>query len=1005
MTLQDEIMADAPVGYWRAVDGIDHSGHGLTLTRFSSGSLATSPVNAASLDTSNPDDPGMLFLGNGVGGDNLWNPEHYVELNNLDDAGMSMSFLIQPAAGSLDGVALHDTVRKGAQYGIYIGSDSKLHAFIQIGGFSKVADGTTVLTAGTTYHVGMSHDQATLKLFVNGVMEGSVGAVGTADHLTDSFTIGTTAAAANGYDGIADEVAVYSHMLDPARFAAHHAAANSAPPPPTTTTVAHHSGGTGNVVGASSLGGGEGGVLASSSGALFGSPGNADRVAGVTDYRCIYLHNPSTTDTISDVRLWIDTPSVASDVDEAVGEDTQNPAQTIANAKAAPAGVVFSAPADYATGLTLGALGPGATIPVWVRRTVSAGAIAGSRSFTLGSSWTGNTTPVTLAVAYEIVAPVTLYVNADHASADDTRTRATAADDPALPFKTVRAAVWAVQPGDTVQVEPALNADATNADPSIYAAFDARTTQPPAANSSASSDPTRIVGHVVGGKRPKVAYWNSGGLNNWQIENIQFGYDRGSGLDHDTAGFFSGNYRMVFRNCVWTGGVFWVRGFGDLLWLDGCEVYHPFTGSNFFSGVGMWLIESEGGVAPIIPGEFRVTSCTFADCHGEDAIQCSSFGLGSKIEIGVNSETGEVLGNRFLDMPQTGSAHTDAIQCFGIGGDITIVGNYFRDCASPIILSDGHFIGRVIIAKNVFGEGSVWAIQIQGCDNAWILHNTCRTIWQIAVQTRQLGVSQNVRIVNNVLPRFIFGSDIDAASVVSNNIVYETPGLGTPWGTQLPGLPEFGTSTRLTDAGLTGGYELATSPVAAPGIGEGRSLAGLGLTSTELGYLAADHLGRAYATARDVGALQSSAAVVTAEPRPPYVLNTFPTSVGAPDTDVTVDLVPVPGQVINAATVDATTCTVADAATGVVLPAVVSVAAPDVNGHQRLTIAIKASVSPVTEGTLWPRVLYTVNLAGVQDSQGSQIAATSWQFRADGPPGPAVSSTAALVGGWAVGAI
>ncbi len=57
-------------------------------------------------------------------------------------------------------------------------------------------------------------------------------------------------------------------------------------------------------------------------------------------------------------------------------------ATTIADEGEAPAGVTFSHPTDYESGLVIGDLGPGQCQAIWIRRTVNAGAAAtASNSF------------------------------------------------------------------------------------------------------------------------------------------------------------------------------------------------------------------------------------------------------------------------------------------------------------------------------------------------------------------------------------------------------------------------------------------------------------------------------------------------------------------------------------------------------------------------------------------------------------------------------------------------
>lgn len=104
--------------------------------------------------------------------------------------------------------------------------------------------------------------------------------------------------------------------------------------------------------------------------------------AGHEDYRCFYVKNINPTDTIFDVRAWIETNTPSPTTTVAIGADpagvgngsTTGVAVTIVNEITAPAGVVFSTPASAAAGIPGGAaLAPGQSLAFWVRRTISAG--------------------------------------------------------------------------------------------------------------------------------------------------------------------------------------------------------------------------------------------------------------------------------------------------------------------------------------------------------------------------------------------------------------------------------------------------------------------------------------------------------------------------------------------------------------------------------------------------------------------------------------------------------
>ena len=144
------------------------------------------------------------------------------------------------------------------------------------------------------------------------------------------------------------------------------------------------SGGAANADPTLALGGAVSSVDASAS--IFDNVLSAEASAGDIEYRCIYIKNNHGTLTALTPKIWIqvNTPATDTTVDIGLGTSAINGTeQTVANENTAPAGVTFSAPANLAAGIALSDLAPGATRAVWVRRTVTAGAVAANDSFTL----------------------------------------------------------------------------------------------------------------------------------------------------------------------------------------------------------------------------------------------------------------------------------------------------------------------------------------------------------------------------------------------------------------------------------------------------------------------------------------------------------------------------------------------------------------------------------------------------------------------------------------------
>lgn len=108
-------------------------------------------------------------------------------------------------------------------------------------------DGQTAIQLGTWYHVAMTYDGADLRLYVNGVPDGSLAANGSVVVSTHPFVIGGRPSGPWNFMGVIDEVALYGRALSLGEIQAVYAAgtagkcAGSIPPciftPPASQTV------------------------------------------------------------------------------------------------------------------------------------------------------------------------------------------------------------------------------------------------------------------------------------------------------------------------------------------------------------------------------------------------------------------------------------------------------------------------------------------------------------------------------------------------------------------------------------------------------------------------------------------------------------------------------------------------------------------------------------------------------------------------------------------------
>jgi hypothetical protein len=144
------------------------------------------------------------------------------------------------------------------------------------------------------------------------------------------------------------------------------------------------SGGSSNAVANASLGGVKSSNDAPS--ALFDNVSSAEAVAGLVEYRCIYIHNAHASLTLTGAKIWIQANTPAADTTIAIGLGTSainGTEQTVANEATAPTSVTFSEPTNEAGGLTIGDLPFGQSKAVWIRRTINAGAASNNDSYTL----------------------------------------------------------------------------------------------------------------------------------------------------------------------------------------------------------------------------------------------------------------------------------------------------------------------------------------------------------------------------------------------------------------------------------------------------------------------------------------------------------------------------------------------------------------------------------------------------------------------------------------------
>lgn len=113
--------------------------------------------------------------------------------------------------------------------------------------------------------------------------------------------------------------------------------------------------------------------------ALFDDITGAENAASEAEYRCIFIHNSNSANALQNAVVWL-SAEVSGGASIAIGVDPtaasaiasgSAQAVTVANEDTAPAGVTFSAPTSFGTGLSLGSIPAGSCKAFWVRRTAA----------------------------------------------------------------------------------------------------------------------------------------------------------------------------------------------------------------------------------------------------------------------------------------------------------------------------------------------------------------------------------------------------------------------------------------------------------------------------------------------------------------------------------------------------------------------------------------------------------------------------------------------------------
>lgn len=218
---RDVVLADAPLAYYRMGDVsgaiTDSSGNGRT-----GGSASGSATyGAASLLTNESTDPSMDFSGG------------YVDTpyaSWMDTTALTVECWVRVDTGTQRGMVDRDD---GSQRVFQWRINTKAEAVVfNSGGSNAGCSGATTLVNGVTYHVAFTYDGTTIRVYVNGVLDGSTAFAGPLAVKTARMAIGVLRAGGGSpvtwpMDGRIDEVAIYGTALSASRLYAHYLAGTS----------------------------------------------------------------------------------------------------------------------------------------------------------------------------------------------------------------------------------------------------------------------------------------------------------------------------------------------------------------------------------------------------------------------------------------------------------------------------------------------------------------------------------------------------------------------------------------------------------------------------------------------------------------------------------------------------------------------------------------------------------------------------------------------------------
>ncbi len=181
--------------------------------------------------------PGVL--GNALQFDGIGNYVNIPDSNSLDVSNrFTISLWFKPGRLLNATTGRKDLLQKFLSYWLimnYPSADGKL-AFVLNGGSPLVKSTTASWNSNQWYHAVATYDGATMKLYINGVLEGSTLATVPAANTTSPLQIGGDPQLNFWFPGCMDDARLYGSALTDAEVAALFNGSSTPPPPPLTNT-------------------------------------------------------------------------------------------------------------------------------------------------------------------------------------------------------------------------------------------------------------------------------------------------------------------------------------------------------------------------------------------------------------------------------------------------------------------------------------------------------------------------------------------------------------------------------------------------------------------------------------------------------------------------------------------------------------------------------------------------------------------------------------------------